>query len=274
MGLVQKVEKQVKETIKKYKICNKKDKILVALSGGKDSTLTAYLLKKFGYNISGLHINLGLGKYSEECEKTIKGFSEEYKIKLYVYNIKKEMGSRMCYIRSGVQSREKVNNCLVCGVIKKSILNKEARRLKFDKIATGHNLDDEAQTFLLNIFKASPKLSANSGPITRNAPNKKFVPRIKPLFYVLENDIRGYVKKKNLKIYPHACPCGINSYRIQIRNFLEKVSGKDKERIMKNFDKLYERILKTKDSRMSYCEICGEPSRNKICKKCKLLKIK
>lgn len=272
MDIVEKLESKVKETIKKYKIANKKEKIIVALSGGKDSTLTAYLLKKFGYTISGLHINLGLGNYSKECEKTIKDFCEKMKIKLYVYNIKKEMGARMCYLRSKVQSREKVKNCLVCGVIKKSILNKEARRLEFDKIATGHNLDDEVQTFLLNIFKASPKLSANSGPITKNEPNEKFISRIKPLFYVLEEDIRKYVEKKKLKIYPKPCPCGIDSYRIQIRNFLENISGKDKERIIKNFDKLYERISKTKSSEMNYCKICGEPSRNKICKKCSLLK--
>jgi len=47
-------------------------------------------------------------------------------------------------------------------------MNKEARKLKADKIATGHNLDDEAQTFLINVFKGSPDLSSNSGPITRN----------------------------------------------------------------------------------------------------------
>ena len=273
MGLVQKVEKQVKETIKKYKICNKKDKILVALSGGKDSTLTAYLLKKFGYNISGLHINLGLGKYSENCEKIIKEFCEEFKIKLYVYDIRKEMGARMCYLRSKVQSKEKVKNCLVCGVIKNSILNKEARKLKFDKIATGHNLDDEAQTFLLNIFKASPKLSANSGPITRNTPNKKFVPRIKPLFYVLENDIKKYVKLKKLKIFPQPCPCGIDSYRIQIRKFLNTLEEKDKQNILKNFERIFPKLQILKKSKLQYCEICQEPSRGKVCKKCQLLNL-
>jgi len=272
MDIITKVEKQVKNTIKKYKICDKKEKILVALSGGKDSTLTAYLLNKLGYDISGLHINLGLGKYSEDCENSIREFCEEYGIKFSVYNIRQEMGSRMCYIRAGVQAREKVKNCLVCGVIKKSIMNKEARRLKVDKIATGHNLDDEAQTFLMNIFKGSPKLSANSGPITRNNPNKKFVPRIKPLFFVLENDIRKYVKKKKLKIIPQPCPCGIDSYRIQIRTFLNTVPEKQKEKILESFEKLYDKIKKTKDERVTYCESCGEPSRNKLCKKCNLLK--
>ena len=271
MNLATKIEKQVRDTIKKYKICSKKDKILVALSGGKDSTLTAYLLKKFGYNIQGFHINLGLGKYSEDCEGAIKVFCDENQIKLYTYDIRKEMGSRMCYIRSSVQAREKVKNCLVCGVIKKSIMNKEARKLKVDKIATGHNLDDEVQTFLVNVFKASLKLSANTRPITKNVSDKKLIPRIKPLFFVLEDDIREYVKLKKLKIIPQSCPCGIDSYRIQVRNFLDTTSEKEKRNLITNFENLQDKIKKDL-GKLRSCENCGEPSRNKFCKKCNLLK--
>jgi len=271
VNIITKVEKQVKETIKKYKICNKKEKVLVALSGGKDSTLTAYLLKKFGYNIQGFHINLGLGKYSNDCEQVIINFCKENKIKLYTYDIKKQMGARMCYIRSSVQAREKVKNCLVCGVIKKSIMNKEARRLKVAKISTGHNLDDEVQTFLVNVFKASLKLSVNTGPITKNVDDKKLIPRIKPLFFVLENDIRKYVKQKKLKIIPQPCPCGIDSYRIQVRKFLDTISEKEKRNLITNFENLQGKIKKDL-GKLKYCKNCGEPSRNKLCKKCNLLK--
>jgi len=269
-NVISKVERQVRNTIRKYKICDKKEKILVALSGGKDSTLTAYLLKKFGYNISGFYINLGLGKYSEDCEQAIGNFCSKNKIPLHIYNIKKEMGARMCYLRASVQSYKKVKNCLVCGVIKKSIMNKEACRLKVDKIATGHNLDDEVQTFLANVFKASLNLSVNTGAITKNVSDKKLIPRIKPLFFVLEDDIRKYAKQKGLKIVPHPCPCGIDSYRIQIRKFLNTISEKEKRNIISNFEKLQKKIKK-QTSKIQYCELCGEPSRNKLCKKCSLL---
>ncbi|RLG12457.1 TIGR00269 family protein [Candidatus Pacearchaeota archaeon] len=268
-----KLEKHVKETLRKIKI-KKNKRILVALSGGKDSAVTAYLLKKFRYNIQGFHINLGMGKYSEECLEKIKELCRLLKIKLHVYDVKKEMGSSMCYIRTGIQSRAKgqIKNCAICGVIKKWIINKQARKLKADFIATGHNLDDEAQTFLINIFKGSPKLSVNLGPISQGEIDKKFIPRIKPLFYAPEKEIKKYSLEKELPIEYKGCPCAMDSYRIQVRKFLNTLSDKKKKNIIENFEKILPRI-KVNDSGVKYCEICGEPSRGRICKRCQLIKM-
>lgn len=273
MNLEEKIEKKVKQTLSKIKL-SKKDKILVAMSGGKDSSVTAYLLKKVGYNIEGIHLDLKIGTYSDECRRAVEKLCENLKIKLHVYDMKKETGSGMCYLRSAVQSQKGKNllkNCAICGVVKKWILNREARRLKFKKIATGHNLDDEAQTFLMNILKGSPQLSTNSGVITQNISDKKLIPRIKPLFYILEEDIRKYSKQKKLPVVYEKCPCALDSYRIQVRKFLNTLSNKYKENLIKNFDVIHNRIKKIKDSKISYCEICGEPSRRKICKRCELL---
>jgi len=270
MDIIQKIEKRVRKNLKENKILDKKEKIIVTLSGGKDSSLTAYLLKKLGYNIEGFHINLGLGNYSDRCVNSIKELCKILEIKLHIYEVQKEMGARMCYIRSAVQSKQKLKNCAVCGVIKKSIMNAEARKLNADKIATGHNLDDEVQTFLMNIFKGNPDLSSNLGPITKNISDKKFIPRIKPLFYCLEEEIREYVKLKKLPITPESCPCGIDSYRIQIRNFLKDVSEKEKINLINNFEKIQKNIKKKESKQINYCKNCGEPSRNEICKKCQM----
>jgi len=281
------IETQIKNTIKKYKLCNKKEKILVALSGGKDSTVTAYVLKKFGYNIEGIHINLGFGKFSEDCLKSVKKLCDELRIKLHIYNINMlkifKKNTKKSKIFGATKSetvlmhktdedfvgkKKKLSNCAICGVVKKWVLNKQARKLRADKIATGHHLDDLAQTFLMNIFKGNPKLNANLSPIL-NIKDKKFIPRIKPLFFVNEKKIIKYSKLKKLLFIKQVCPYRGESYRVEMINFFKNFSDMDKKNLIKNFMKISKKIrFKEK---MIYCEICGEPSRSRICKKCEIV---
>lgn len=281
--LVKELERQVKQSISKLekeRSINKKEKILVALSGGKDSATTAYLLKKLGYNIEGFHINLGIGKYSQECLEKIKELCDFIGIKLHVHDMQQKTGTSMCYLRSNIQSSKGKNsglkNCAICGVIKKWIFNTEGKKLDAKKIATGHNLDDEAQTYLMNIFKGSPQLSSNLGPVSKNVQEArgKFIPRIKPLFFVPEEMIREYTKILEIPVNYDPCPCSFDSYRIQVRKFLSKMPDTDKRNIIKNFDKVSGKLNKIKDTNLSYCENCGEPCRGKTCKKCQLLDLK
>ncbi len=268
------IENKVTQTLSKIKL-SKKEKIVVALSGGKDSAVTCYVLKKAGYNIEGFHINLSMGEYSEKCLKAVQDLCKQLGIKLHVYDIKKEMGSGMCYLRSAIQSGhgKGLKNCAICGVIKKWIMNREARRLKASKIATGHNLDDEAQTFLINILKGSPELSLNSGAISKNNEDKKFIPRIKPLFYIPEEGVRKYSKKEKLPVVYDKCPCALDSYRIQVRKFMNTMPDKDKLNILKNAERVLGRIKK-EEKEVSYCKTCGEPARKEICKMCELMQLK
>lgn len=267
------VELKVKQTLSKVKL-NKKEKIVVALSGGKDSAVTCYLLHKFGYNIEGFHIDLSMGEYSDGCLKAVKDLCKELGIKLHIYDIKKEMGSGMCYLRSTIQSGhgKGLKNCAICGVIKKWIMNRQAREMKASKIATGHNLDDEAQTFLINVLKGSPELSLNSGVVSRNIGDKKFIPRLKPLFYIPEEEVRKYSKKEKLPVVYDKCPCAIDSYRIQVRKFMSKMDDKNKLNILKNAEKVLKKV-EIRNEKINYCKSCGEPSRKDICKMCELMKL-
>lgn len=260
------MENRVKQTLNNIGL-KKNEKILVALSGGKDSVVTAYLLKKLGYNIGGLYVDLCVGEYSKKCLEKIKKLCEKENIKLHVYNLKKEQNKTM---KDVWKKTKNLNSCAACGIMKKWILNKKARELKVDKIATGHNLDDEIQTFLINLFKGSLKLSKNTGAITKNTEDKKFIPRIKPLYYILEKDVLKYAEKNKLPFLKGKCPYAEISYRIEVRNFLENISDKEKLKIMKNSERIKDRIEK-RVGKINYCKICGEPCREEICKKCQLI---
>ena len=168
--------------------------------------------------------------------------------------------------------KQNLNNCAACGVMKKWVLNRKARELKFDFIATGHNLDDEVETFLINLLKGSLGLSMNTGFVTQNIKDKKFVTRLKPLFYVPEMEVLKFARKNKLPFIEGKCPNAEESYRLEVRKWIRKnISDKEKANLIRNMESLQKRLSKKKDSRIGYCSVCGEPARNDTCKKCSLL---
>jgi len=269
-------ESGIAETIKKYKLLDKKDKVIVACSGGKDSTTVLYLLHKFGFKPHALFIDLDMGKWSEINKQNIKKFCGELGIKLHIVSLKKQYGCGICYIKSVIRSKYNLNQCIICGIIKRWILNRESRKLGMTKIVTGHNLDDEAQNVLMNWMKGNMKLSLNLGPKTGTIEDKKFVTRIKPLYFMLEKDIKKYSKLRNFPVQYKRCPCAIGTYRIDLRQILDEMKNgrKIKQNIVENFLKMLPKMRKyfnSENSALKYCTVCEEPSRNDICNRCKLM---
>jgi uncharacterized protein (TIGR00269 family) len=185
------------------------------------------------------------------------------------------LGYSVCYLRSAIQQKEKIKNCHVCGVLKKHLLNKKARQLKAKRLATGHNLDDEAQTFMMNMLRGNPALSANAGPKTANLSDKKFVARIKPLYYTLEEDVRKYIKLKDFPVVFIRCPCGFDAFRGTLRDILndcEKVEKKVKINLVNQMHSVQSGLKKNKaEGKLTYCNQCGEPSSQDECRACRLL---
>lgn len=271
-------EKKVKKTIEYYQLCSPKDKIMVAISGGKDSTTTLYLLKKLGYSVEALHLNLLIGKWSQRNLEKVKQFCQENQIKLQNINLREELGASLCFFRSHIQTKVKVSNCLICGLVKKGLLNKKARELKATKLATGHNLDDEVETFLMNLIKNKLSLSLTAGPLSNKLSSKKFVPRFKPLYFCSSQEVKRYSQIKKFPVIYEPCPCSSNSFRRKIRELLNKEEIKNpkvKQRIIKVLLELLpilrKKYLRKKKEKINSCLFCGEPSRKKVCKLCQLI---
>lgn len=261
----------MKSTIEKYKMASRKEKILVACSGGKDSTALALILKKNGFAIEALHIDLGLGEYSRNNRDNLAKFCKENFIKLNLVNFREEAGFSL--LKALDKCLEKGESpCSICGPVKKSILNRKAREMGFTKIATGHNLDDECQGIIMNIFRSSPSAS-NFGPSSNPKKDSGLVTRIKPLFFCAEEDVRKYARMQRLHVSGKICPYSVNVYRREIKNrldvFEKKIPGA-KNAIVKNFISVSSRFCK-KERELGRCLKCGEPSSGETCMSCKAI---
>jgi len=268
-------ESKVKKTVKDYNLLSKKDKIIVAISGGKDSMTVLYLLKKWKYNVSALHINLEMGEWSKKHLENIREFCKQLKVPLHVYSVRDEFGKSMCFIKTAVKAKAKLQDCTICGILRRWLINRKAKLLKADKLVTGHNLDDAAQTVLMNYFKGNLKIGINEGPYVGIIQDKRFVQRIKPLYFMLEKNVEEYSKKMNFPVIYERCPCVFGAYRHDIRKTLDELEKKNpglKENIVTSFLSTLSSIRKSiKKTKPFYCKSCGELSRNEICKACLII---
>lgn len=274
---VNQFEKKVASTIKKFKLIKPEEKVLVAVSGGKDSTTALYVLKKLGYNTEAITIDAAIGNYTKQNLENIKKFCKSLGVKLHIVSFKHEFGKSLSNIKSVLTSKGvRLNTCAVCGVLRRYLLNKHARKIGAKKIATGHNLDDEAQAIMMNIFRSTPELSSRLGPKTGIAESKKFVPRIKPLYFCSEAETTRYSKIQGFPVKYERCPYSEDAYRNSVRNFLNALEQKNpklKQNIVSYFLKKLP-ALKQKFSlaqKMLVCSKCGEPTSHKICNTCRIV---
>jgi uncharacterized protein (TIGR00269 family) len=260
---VKQFEKRVKDTIENYKLINKRDRVMVACSGGKDSTTMLYLLKKFGYRIEAIFIDLHLGNYSKKNLKNVKLFCKKNNVKLHKFSFRGEFGCSVCYMKSVLKSKNIVmNSCNICGVLRRWLLNKKARELKATKLVTGHNLDDEVETIFMNFFSGNINLSLRLGPITGVIEDEKFVPRVKPLYFCTNEEVAKYSKLMQFPVLYEKCPCSVDAYRGNYRRFINEIEEKHpgtKLKIVTNFLRIIPELrefYKT-DKRLSIVKFVG-----------------
>ncbi|MEM3609678.1 MAG: ATP-binding protein [Candidatus Anstonellales archaeon] len=268
------VETIVEETISTFNILEKNDKIMVLMSGGKDSTTVAYILKKLGYNLTALHVNFGYGIWSKQNEENVKKFCESNSIKLKAIKFEEYSGKSMKEIRDILKLTDNRRWCFTCGILRRKLFNYVARMEISTKVATGHNMNDEIQNILMNFLTGNKIAFTRFWPIVKTSKSEKLIPRIKPLFFVPEELIKAYSILKKFPVIYMPCPCSYNAFRGEIEKFInnEITDYKERYKILSKAFLLKEEIKKRiKQNNVKECKLCGEPSSNEICMPCSLM---
>jgi len=271
-------EKKVRKTIRTNRLIGKKEKILVAVSGGKDSASTAYLLEKIIKNrdvaIEAVHIDAGIGDYSKECKKNVEVLCKKYGIKLHLLSFNESFGHNLCYIKDMLKEKKiSQKSCTTCGILKRYLLNKKAKEFNATRLATGHNLDDEAQAIIMNMFKNTMPVMARLGPISGVAEQKGFVTRIKPLYFCTEKEVRLYSKLMNFPVKYEKCPCREEAYRKEVAEVLdefEKKHNQTKYSIVRSLLEILPELKVKYKGKVNYCKKCGEPTAKITCNACNI----
>ncbi|MBN3037372.1 MAG: TIGR00269 family protein [Candidatus Diapherotrites archaeon] len=267
-------EKKVSKTIKRFSLFGKGDVVGVAASGGKDSTACLHILKKLGYDVTALTVDAQIGSYTEENLVALRSFCESIAVPLHEISFKGEFGYSLNEVTSVLKSKgNSTSSCLVCGVLRRYLLNKLAKELGLDVVATGHTMDDEVQAFLMNIFRNDARLALRQGPVTGDSDASGFVKRVKPLYLCTEAETTAYSKLCGFHVKYERCPCSVDAYRRQFRDFLdgfEKRHPSVKHNIMSFY---LDNVLPLKPPVASpgKCVKCGEPASDSLCKRCEIL---
>ena len=264
------IEANVRETIEKYGLLATDEKIAVALSGGKDSILTLHMLNKFkeeySLDLVAITIDEGISGYRNEGVEAARKNAEEAGVKLIEKSFLEEFKFKLDDIFEFYKSA-----CIPCGVFRRYLLNKTAYEVGACKIATGHNLDDEIQSFLMTFARADFRRFSKFGP-KLDTIHKKLIPRIKPLWNVPEKDVGIWAVLNNIDVHFAECPYSYLSARSKMKGFLNKMESErkgTKVNILKSFNKTFQ--FEKKPAILYECEKCGEPSSMDICKACEMI---
>lgn len=269
-------ENKVFRTITKFDLLGKEENIGVAVSGGKDSLTLLHILNQLSkqnpkIKITAIAIDEGIKPYRDKSLITAKQFCNKNNIKLNIYSYKDEFGMPLDEMLKVLD----VKPCTICGIFRRYLLNKKSKELNFTKLATGHNLDDECQSIMMNQFKNNIHLSARLGPKAGIKQNKDFIQRIKPLYLCTEKEVTTYAFINKLLDDFSECPNIVKSYRAQIRDMLNDIEEKfpgTKYSIVNSFLQILPELKeKFNEGKASHCVSCSEVAAKDKCNACRYM---
>lgn len=271
---------QMARAIKHERMFGPDDRILVAVSGGKDSLALWHMLLAMGYRADALYVDLGIPGYSTRSREKVEGYHQAHAAslgaKLLIHQTQEEEGA-------GIRELSQLINrptCSTCGTIKRYQFNRAAVEHDYDVMATGHNLDDEAARLLGNVLHWQEEYLDKQGP-TLPASVEGFAKKVKPLYRLTEREVAAYALLNGIDYVVEECPMAKGSKMLLYKEVLNRLETESPGTKQSFYWKFLERQAKLQPSGLFMtekdqatlhpCPTCGQPTTAETCSYCKMM---
>jgi tRNA-5-methyluridine54 2-sulfurtransferase len=258
---------QVERAIRRFGMMRPSDRVLLAVSGGKDSLALWDVLLGSGYDVSGLYLGLGIGTYSDRSLAATETFARARGADLITIDLERAHGFDVPTAgRRGSRS-----TCAVCGLSKRYVFNRAALEGGFDVVATGHNLDDEAATLLGNTLRWQTEAIARQSPVL--PPRDGMVKKVKPLHRLSELETAAYAFLRGIDYVVEECPLVAGNTQLRYKEALDAIErsspGAKAQFYLGYLDRGMALFASQDRAELRACERCGQPTTGRFCAFCR-----
>jgi uncharacterized protein (TIGR00269 family) len=260
---------QVREAIRRYRMFTREERVLVAVSGGKDSLALWDVLIDEGYQTTGLHLDLGIFDYSRESRARCEAFAAGRNVPLIVKEVSEAVGAGVPVIKEVTRRPP----CSGCGLSKRYLMNRVAIDEGFPVVATGHNLDDEAATLFGSVMHWQIEALGRQSPALPSS-HAKLARRVKPLYRLSERETAAFAFLRRIDYIVEECPFAEGATSIahkEILSRMEHASPGAKHNFLFGFlDRARTAFEPDEAVALQECARCGQVTTGTLCAFCKL----
>jgi uncharacterized protein (TIGR00269 family) len=220
------IPQQTQRAIERYKMFGPEDRILVAVSGGKDSLSLWDVLLRLGYHVEGLYIHLGIDgeDYSDSSLEYVERFAAAREgARFQVVDLKAAYGQSVPELARTTHRGRRP--CALCGLVKRHIMNRVAYEGGYDAIATGHNLDDEAAVLMQNTLHWQTGYLARQAPVLPST-HPRLARKVKPFVRLYERETAAYAIVRGIDYIYDECPHAVGSTTIFYKELLNQLEAR------------------------------------------------
>ncbi|MEK6931963.1 MAG: TIGR00269 family protein [Thermoproteota archaeon] len=265
------------KTISKYNMIKHNELVAVAVSGGKDSLALLNIINQMAathnFRIKAITIDEGIPGYRNEALEIVQAFCAKLNVEHKVFSYK-ELFDLTLDEALDLRGSEKTSSCSICGTLRRRAIDHAAKDIGADVIATGHNLDDTLQTFVINMLSGDTTKIGWMDPDTSTNTLRK----IKPFCEIYESEIVFYAFTNDIPFQSEPCPHMNEGIRTEIREFLNSLEGKHsgiKNNLYQSIIKVSQIVKNTNHKQKIICIKCGNECTGEICSVCNMvLKLK